>query len=98
MEGLDSNVVTAILVTGVGGLGVTALTELLKRFLQNVFKLEGSKAIGYVCSAIVSLVATAVMLFTSGGFTVTAMVGYSLAVFLTANGIFKFSAKAARGE
>ncbi len=84
--------VDAILLTGVGGLSVTALTELIKRLL----KAEG--VLAYVISAIVSAAATTFALVVAGQFTIISFLIYTIAVFLTANGIYKFSAKAARNE
>jgi len=88
----DPAVVDAILVAGLGGLGVTALTEMLKRLLK------AAGALSYVISGVVSAASTAAYLAMSGTFNIVSFAIYSVLVFLTANGIYKFSAKAARNE
>jgi len=88
----DSAFVQIILFTGVGGLSVAALTEMLKRWLK------ATGILAYAISAIVAILATAFALFTAGTFTVGGLLIYSVAVFLTANGIYKFSAKSARNQ
>lgn len=90
-------IVAAILAAGLGGLTVPGLTEMLKRFLKKIFKTE-SPVIGYVSSFLVCLGATIFTLLTTGIFNVWSLIIYTIAVFLEANGIYKFSAKAARGE
>ena len=84
--------VQLIMVTGVGGLSVAAATELLKRLLK------AAGVLAYVISAVVSIAATAFGLATAGSFTVGSLLIYSIAVFLSANGIYKFSAKSARNQ
>ena len=88
----NEETVQIILLTGVGGLSVAALTELAKRLL----KASGFGA--YVVSAAVS--AAAVGLYLSGAhqFKFLTFAIYTVLVFLSANGIYKMSAKAARGE
>lgn len=88
----DSAFVQVILVTGIGGLSVASATELLKRWLK------ATGVLAYVISAVVAILATAIGLVTAGTFTVLSLAVYSLAVFLTANGIYKFSAKSARNQ
>ena len=88
----DSAFVQIILLTGVGGLSVAAATELLKRLLK------AAGVLAYVISAVVAIAATAFALVTAGTFTVGSLLIYSVAVFLTANGIYKFSAKSSRRE
>ena len=88
----DSAFVQIILLTGVGGLSVAAATEMLKRALK------AAGVLAYVISAVVAIAATAFGLVTAGTFTVLSLLIYSLAVFLTANGIYKFSAKSARNQ
>ena len=62
----DPGLVNKILITGIGGLGVAALTEMLKRLVGA----QGTAA--YVISGIVSAAATAFVLATSGMFTILA--------------------------
>lgn len=88
----DPEVVNKILITGVGGLSVAALTEMVKR----MFKAQG--VLAYVISGVVSIAAAAFGLLSSGSFNIGSLAIYSVAVFLTANGIYKFAAKAARHE
>ena len=88
----DSAFVQIILLTGVGGLSVAAATELLKRLLK------AAGVLAYVISAAVAIAATAFALVTAGTFTVGGLLIYSIVVFLTANGIYKFSAKSARNQ
>jgi len=88
----DSAFVQIILLTGVGGLSVAAATELLKRLLK------AAGVLAYVISAVVAIAASAFALVTAGTFTVGSLLIYSIAVFLTANGIYKFSAKSARNQ
>ena len=88
----DSAFVQIILLTGVGGLSVAAATEMLKRLLK------ATGVLAYVLSAVVAISATAFALATAGSFTIMALLLYSAAVFLTANGIYKFSAKSARNQ
>ncbi|MHA1280689.1 MAG: hypothetical protein ACTSQ8_26345 [Candidatus Helarchaeota archaeon] len=88
----DSAFVQVILLTGVGGLSVAAATEMLKRLLK------ATGVLAYVISAVVAVAATAFALVTAGTFTIGGLLIYSVAVFLTANGIYKFSAKSARNQ
>lgn len=85
MPQFDITLLATILAAG--GLGVTGLTEMLKRLL----KWEDFKA--YLISAVVSLGVTAFVLSTGEAFTVLSWLIYSVAVFLQANGIYKFTAK-----
>jgi hypothetical protein len=88
---IDPQIVQTILATGILGFSVAALTELLKRLL---FPNETTrpKWAGYVCSAIVALASTGVYLFLAHTFALPAFLLYSLFVFLTANGFYKFAA------
>jgi hypothetical protein len=78
----DPAIVDVILI-GVGGLSVLGVTEIVKRFL----KATGVGAI--LISLVVSASFTAYYLLSTGTFSVLSMVGYSLLVFASANGIFK---------
>ena len=92
---LDPDMIELILKLG-GFLGsaitVPGLTEMFKRWLK------AKDGWAYVISFGVSAVASAAILFLLGQFAVLLWVGYSLAVFLTANGWYKFSAKAPQGK
>lgn len=85
MYEFDSAIVVAIL--AFAGIGVTGLTEMLKR----LFKATGIWA--YVISAAVSAGATAFVLVQVGVFAVLPFVVYTAIVFLEANGIYKFVKK-----
>ena len=75
--------VVELILLGIGGLTVVGITQLIKTWL----KVEG--AAGYIISAVVSAGATAYVLITTHIFPVVAFIGYSLFVFLAANGIYK---------
>ncbi len=68
---------------GALGLTVVGVTEMLKRAL----KAKG--ALPYVLSFLVSAAATAYFLVTTHQFGIVPMIGYTVAVFLVSNGIFK---------
>lgn len=76
-----------IIATGILGLSVTTITELLKR----KFKTTGIGS--YAVSAIVSAGATASWLATAGQFAVDSFGIYGALVFLIANGFYKFVRK-----
>lgn len=81
----DPAVVAAIL--AFAGIGVTGLTEMIKRFLH----WDGTLA--YIISAVVSMGATAYTLLQTHTFGWIQFIVYSLLVFLEANGIYKFVKK-----
>lgn len=89
---IDPETVDAILLTGVGGLGVLALTEMAKRLLN------AAGALSYITSGVVSAAATAIYLAMQQQFTLLAFMIYSVLVFLSANGIYKVVVKASRGR
>jgi len=70
-----------------GGIGVTGLTEMLKRFL----KAEDFWA--YVISLVVSAGATAFILVQGSAFAILPFAIYTIIVFLEANGLYKIVAK-----
>jgi hypothetical protein len=78
----DQTIVELIL-AGVGGITVLGITQIIKNFL----KATGVGAI--LISLVVSAGATAYYLLASGTFAVIPMVGYTLLVFASANGIFR---------
>ena len=78
---IDPGIVAAIL--AVAGIGVTGLTEMVKR----LFKASGILA--YVISLIVSAGATAFVLIQAGTFAWIPFVIYTTVVFVEANGIYK---------
>jgi len=78
----DSSIVQ-IIMAGALGLTVLGLTEMVKRWL----KVTGIAA--YIVSFVVSGAATAYYLIQSGSFTIIYFAGYTVLVFLSANGIFK---------
>ena len=81
MGELDPGVVIAIL--AFAGVGVTGLTEMLKR----LFKASG--IVAYLISFVVSAGATAFVLSQAGTFAWLPFVIYTIVVFLEANGIYK---------
>jgi len=85
MNEFDPQVVLTIL--AFAGIGVTGITEMIKRFL----KLDG--ALAYLVSFLVSGVATAFVLVQASTFAVLPMAIYTIIVFLEANGIYKFVRK-----
>lgn len=88
---LDLAKVEVILLTGIGGLGVSAITELVKRW----FKAKGGAA--YLISFAVSAVATAFYVMQTGWNWMEFII-YTGLVFAAANGFYKVAAKAARGD
>ncbi len=72
-----------MILAGALGITVLGLTEMLKRWL----KAQGLGS--YLISLAVSAAATAYYLVKAGGFNILAFVGYTLFVFLAANGIYK---------
>lgn len=83
-----NGIVAAIIVAGIGGLPVSAATELLKRFVNVGLGVVG-KSVGYICSALVSMGATYMYLDATSMLTVWTFLGYSFLTFLFANGYFK---------
>jgi len=75
--------VVELILLGVGGLTVVGITQMVKTWLK------ASGVLAYVISGIVSAAATAYFLVKAGSFTVPAFVGYTVFVFLAANGIYK---------
>jgi hypothetical protein len=75
--------VVDLILAGVATLTVVGITQMIKALLK------ASGVLAYVISAVVSAAATAIFLLRTGAFTVPAFVGYTLFVFLAANGIYK---------
>lgn len=88
---VDEATANEIVASGVMGIGVLALTEMIKRLLKTVGVLN------YVISAAVSLGATATYLLTHGGFDLVPFVTLSILVFLIANGLYKAVAQSSVG-
>jgi len=78
---IDPGVVAAIL--AVAGIGVTGLTEMIKR----LFKASG--IVAYIISLIVSAGATAFVLIQAGSFAWVSFAIYTIVVFVEANGLYK---------
>lgn len=78
----DSATVELILL-GVGGLTVVGITQMIKTWLK------ANGALAYVISGVVSAAATAYYLVKAGSFAWPVFVGYTVFVFLAANGIYK---------
>jgi len=81
----DPGIVVAIL--AFVGIGVTGLTEMIKR----LFKASG--VLAYVISLVVSAAATAFTLAQAQAFSWIPFAVYTIVVFLEANGIYKFVKK-----
>ena len=79
---IDLTKVELILLTGVGGFGVAALTEMLKRWLK------ASGLAAYGISLAVSAVATAYYLVQTG-WNLWQFIGYTVLVLVLANGFYK---------
>lgn len=79
--------VVDLIMTGIGGLTVLGVTQIIKQFL----KASGAGSI--VISLVVSAGFTAYFLVTTAAFAVVPFVGYTLLVFATANGIFRATHK-----
>ena len=75
--------VIQIIMAGALGLTVLGVTEMIKRWLN------AGGVVAYLVSFVISAGATAYYLITTHTFTIILFVGYSVFVFLTANGIFK---------
>jgi hypothetical protein len=75
--------VVELILLGLGGLSVVGITQMIKTWLK------ATGVLAYVISALVSAAATAYVLTKTGGFTIPAFVGYTVFVFLAANGIYK---------
>jgi hypothetical protein len=78
----DPNVVETIML-GAMGLTVLGITEMLKK----LFKANG--AVAYLLSFIVSAGGTLYYLIGQSIFTLPSFIGYTIIVFLSANGIYK---------
>ena len=78
---IDPGVVAAIL--AVAGIGVTGLTEMIKR----LFKASG--IVAYIISLIVSAGATAFVLTQAESFAWVSFAIYTIVVFVEANGLYK---------
>lgn len=79
---IDSSIVVIIL-AGIGGIGVVGITEMIKKAL----KATGVAA--YFISLVVSAGATAYYLISTSTFAAFPFIGYTVLVFLAANGIYK---------
>ena len=82
---VDISKAEVIFLAGVGGFGVLALTEIIKRFL----KTTGIATV--IVSVVISAAATIYYLVTAGGgFSILKFVIYTVVVTLAANGIYLF--------
>ena len=72
-----------LILAGIGGLTVLGLTQMVKTWLK------ASGALAILISLAVSGAATAYYLVRAGTFSVIAFIGYTLFIFLAANGIYK---------
>ena len=84
-QAIDPNVVNELLNVGiVGGMGVIALTELLKR------KLNTQGAASIAISVVVSIAMALAYLLVGGTFTILSFILYSVVLAAAANGIYLF--------
>jgi len=82
---IDPAAVQTILAGGILGLGVLAITQIVKGW----FGAQGAAVI--LISLVVSALSTIVWLVTGGGgFVLLKFIGYTVAVWATANGWYKF--------
>ena len=86
MDGFDINMVEVILVSGIGGVGVRAITGWLKKQLV----VKGFLA--YALSLVICAAATA-MYLVPVGWNTTLFVMYTAFVFASANGIYRATKK-----
>lgn len=75
--------IVEIIMAGALGLTVLGVTEMIKKWLK------ASGFVAYLISFIVSVGGTLYYLISNAIFTVPALIGYSILVFLSANGIYK---------
>jgi len=93
-EGFHFDIDQAILasIMTVGGLGVIAITQLVKNALVKLFNVVKDKVkdvLGYVSSLVVSAGATAFILLQAKKFAWLPLLGYTVYVWLESNQIFK---------
>ena len=87
---IDQAIVASIMT--VGGLGVIAITQLVKNALVKLFNVVKDKVkdvLGYASSLIVSAGATAFILLQMKKFAWLSLLGYTIYVWLESNQIFK---------
>lgn len=89
----DPALVQVILLTGIGGMGVAALTELVKRWLGKLLPMICGKLLGYASSLLVSAAAVAAYFIAAGSFAWVPFIIYTVAVFGLANGFYKMQPK-----
>lgn len=78
----DPAIVT-IIMAGALGLTVLGVTEMIKKWLK------ATGVIAYIISFIVSAAGTAYYLISTSTFAIPSFIGYTILVFLSANGIYK---------
>ena len=91
---IDEAIVAAIMT--IGGIGVIAITQIVKNALVKLFKVtqDGVKnTLGYVSSLVVSAGASAFVLLQMKQFGWLSLLGYTIYVWLEANQIFKIFKK-----
>lgn len=89
---IDPGLAETIMLTGIGGMGVAALSEILKRMLLKLIP-TGGKIIGLASAAVVSIGATWFYLSNAGTFSFVNLATYSVLVFGLATGLYKFTTK-----
>ena len=86
MNGFDINMVEVILVSGIGGVGVRAITAWLKA------RLRVKGFVAYLLSLVICAAATA-MYLVPVGWNTTLFLMYTAFVFASANGIYRATKK-----
>ena len=84
---IDPAIVDQILASGLLGFGVIAITQILKTALK-----VGGGIVVFGLSLAVSAAAVLVFLITGGGFVLMKFIGYTVTVWVLANGWYKFKA------
>ena len=83
----DPAIANAIFLTGLGGLGVMGASEILKRFLSNILKIDLTNGAKVIISIVVSALGTAIYMINN--FVVLYFLLYTALVALIANGLYK---------
>jgi hypothetical protein len=84
-----SKEVVALIIAIVSAPAIVGVIEMVKRLLVGWLPKVNPKVIAYATAAIVAFGATAYYLLANGIFTLPLFLGYSVLVFIEANGIYK---------
>jgi len=98
MDLFQNPIVLAIL-SGVLGMPLSALIEMVKRGLIRYLKINPEwKPLGYVSGAVTILAVAAIVMVPLHAFTIPLWLLYSFIAWLTANGFYKETVKAPQGK